>query len=212
MVTPDIKGAEDLKGKRIGVTSFGGASHFSAQNALALIGLDTNRDVTIVQVGGAAARMLAMETRAISGAPLALPDTEMVKERFGAWAIVGNENEILSSEPSSSGLLTREAMLQNKPDIVRRMVQATAHSVRFVNDERNEEELTRLIQNGWKIPRAAALGSIKAVRKLYDPRGIPSESTQRALIQLQRERYKIQREVRLDEVFDFSVARSLQAK
>lgn len=34
----------------------------------------------------------------------------------------------------------------------------------------------------------------------------------RSFVQLQRERYKISREVRPDEVFDFSVARSLQAK
>jgi hypothetical protein len=30
----------------------------------------------------------------LCGAPLAPPDTEVVKERFGAWAIVGNGSAI----------------------------------------------------------------------------------------------------------------------
>ncbi len=85
MVTPDIKRPENLKGKKIGVTSFGGNSFYSAQKALTSLGLEVGRDVTIIQVGGGAARMLAMETRAISGAPLAPPDTEIVREKFGAW-------------------------------------------------------------------------------------------------------------------------------
>ena len=212
MVTPDIRKPEDLKGKKIGVTSFGGSSHFSAAKAIAFLGLDPNRDVTILQVGGGAARMLAMESRAISGAPLAPPETEIVKERFGAWPIVANDNEILSSEPSTTGLLTSESTLASKPDLVKRMVQATANSVRFVNDERNEEELIRLIQNGWKLSRSVALASLRSVRRLYDARDIPSDAVQRALIQLQRERYKIPREVRPEEVFDLNVARSLVTK
>lgn len=209
MVTPDIKKPEDLKGKKIGVTSFGGASHFTAQKAIAYLGLDPARDVTILQVGGGSARMVAMESKAISGAPFTPPETEIMKERVGAWPIVSNDVEILSAEPSTSGLLTSESILQSKPAIARKMLQATANSVRFINDEKNEEELVRSIQSGWKISRPIALASLRAVRKSYDASGIPPEKMQRALIQLQRDRYKIQREIRLDELFDFGLARSL---
>jgi NitT/TauT family transport system substrate-binding protein len=130
MVTPDIKRAEDLKGKKIGVTSFGGNSFYSAQRALTSMGLEVGRDVSIIQVGGGSARMLAMESRAIHGAPLAPPDTEIVKEKFNAWPIVSNESDIFSTEPSSVGLTTTESILQTKPDIVKRMVQASVQSVR----------------------------------------------------------------------------------
>jgi hypothetical protein len=75
--------------------------------------LEIGRDVTIVQVGGGTARILAIETRAISAAPLP-PDTEIVKERFGAWPIVSNESQIFSSLPTASGLTTSETILQSK--------------------------------------------------------------------------------------------------
>jgi ABC-type nitrate/sulfonate/bicarbonate transport system substrate-binding protein len=212
MATPDIKRAEDLRGKKVGVTSYGGTSFFSAQMALVSLGLEIGRDVTIVPVGGGTARMLAMETRAISAAPLTPPDTEMVKERFGAWPIVSNESEIFSSLPTASGLTTSEAILQSKPELVKKMVQATITSVRYVNDERNEDELVRYIQESWKVSRAAAAGSLRSVRKLFEPKGIPSDAALKEILRLQRARYEIKREIKPDELFDFTVARNLQAK
>jgi NitT/TauT family transport system substrate-binding protein len=212
MVTPDIRRAEDLKGKKIGVTSFGGNSFYSAQRALTSMGLEGGRDVSIIQVGGGSARMLAMESRAIHGAPLAPPDTEIVKERFNAWPIVSNESDIFSTEPSSVGLTTTEAILQTKPDIVKRMVQASLQSVRYVADEKNEEELVRLIQQSWKISRAASLGSLRSVRKQLHVNGILPNNGIDAVIRLQRNRYQIQREIKPDELFDFNVVRSLQAR
>ena len=212
MATPDIKRAEDLKGKKVGVTSYGGTSFFSAQMALESLGLEIGRDVTIVQVGGGTARILAMETRAISAAPVTPPDTEIVKDRFGAWPIVSNESQIFSSLPTASGLTTNETILQSKPDVVKKMVQATMTSVRYVNDERNEEELVRYIQESWKVSRTAALGSLRSVRKLFDPRGIPSDADLKEILRLQRARYGIKREIKPDELFDFTVLRNLQAK
>ena len=212
MATADIKKAEDLKGKKVGVTSYGGTSFFSAQMALESLGLKIGRDVTIVQVGGGTARILAMETRAIGAAPLTPPDTEIVKERFGAWPIVSNESEVFSSLPTASGLTTSETILKNKPEVVKKMVQATMTSVRYVNDETNQEELVRYIEESWKVSRAAALGSLRSVRKLFDPKGIPSDAELKEILQLQRARYEIKREIRSDELFDFTVARNLQAK
>jgi NitT/TauT family transport system substrate-binding protein len=212
MVTPDIKRADDLKGKKIGVTSFGGNSFYSAQGALNSLGLEVGKDVSIIQVGGGTARMLAMESRAIHGAPLAPPDTEIVKERFNAWPIVGNESDIFLNEPSSVGLTTTETILQTKPDIVKRMLQASLQSVRYVVDERNEEELVRLIQNSWKLSRAASLGSLRSVRKLLHTNGILPNSGIDAVIRLQRARYQIQRDIKADELFDFALVRSLQSK
>ena len=92
------------------------------------------------------------------------------------------------------------------------MVQATITSVRYVNDETNQEELVRYIEESWKVSRAAALGSLRSVRKLFDPKGIPSDAELKEILQLQRARYEIKREIRPDELFDFTVARNLQAK
>jgi hypothetical protein len=75
-------------------------------------------------------------------------------------------------------------------------------SVRYVNDERNEEEPVRYIQSTWKVSRAAARGSLRSVRKLFDPRGIPSDIDLKEILRLQRAPYGIKREIKTDESFD----------
>src|SRR5690242_13900773 len=45
VVKPEIKRAEDLKGKKIGVTTFGSLTDFLIQYALRKKGLNPNRDV-----------------------------------------------------------------------------------------------------------------------------------------------------------------------
>jgi hypothetical protein len=81
-----------------------------------------------------------------------------------------------------------------------------------VADEKNEEELVRLIQQSWKISRSASLGSLRSVRKQLHANGILPSSGIDAVIRLQRNRYQIQREIKPDELFDFNMVRSLQAK
>ena len=76
LVRPEIKRPEDLKGKRIAISSFGSASDYATQVALEKIGLSP-RDVTIVQVGGNFTRFAALLSGTIHGTLLAEPLTTM---------------------------------------------------------------------------------------------------------------------------------------
>jgi NitT/TauT family transport system substrate-binding protein len=68
---PNIRRAEDLKGKRIGTARFGGSSHISALIALEHLGLDLKRDkITLIQTGVDPDRMAALENKAIDAGML----------------------------------------------------------------------------------------------------------------------------------------------
>jgi NitT/TauT family transport system substrate-binding protein len=57
---PEIKDVKDLKGKTVGITSFGSTSDFVLRLILEKNGLDPNKDVSIVQTGGQPEGMAAM--------------------------------------------------------------------------------------------------------------------------------------------------------
>jgi NitT/TauT family transport system substrate-binding protein len=73
VVTPDIKTAEDLKGKRFGVSRFGALSDLVIRRYLRKFGLDPAKDVTIVQIGGIPEQLAAMKAGAISGGSMSPP-------------------------------------------------------------------------------------------------------------------------------------------
>jgi NitT/TauT family transport system substrate-binding protein len=65
----DIKTADDLKGKRVGTSSFGGLSHREALVALQSLGL-TEKDVSLVEIGGQSERIAALKAGSVSAVPL----------------------------------------------------------------------------------------------------------------------------------------------
>jgi ABC-type nitrate/sulfonate/bicarbonate transport system substrate-binding protein len=67
MTQPEIKTPEQLKGGTIAVARFGGAADFVARYALARLGLNPGKDVTIVQTGSTPERLAAMEGAARFG-------------------------------------------------------------------------------------------------------------------------------------------------
>ena len=73
VVTPDIKTAEDLKGKKLGVSRFGALSDLVIRRYLRNFGLDPAKDVAIVQIGGIPEQLAAMKAGAISGGSMSPP-------------------------------------------------------------------------------------------------------------------------------------------
>jgi NitT/TauT family transport system substrate-binding protein len=71
VVTPaTIRTPADLKGKKIGVSRYGSLTDMALREALRLNNLQADKDVTILQAGGEAPRLAALQAGAIDGAML----------------------------------------------------------------------------------------------------------------------------------------------
>src|SRR5919108_3946469 len=69
---PEIKSVADLKGKSSAVTRLGSSTHFYLRAALKIVGLDSEKDLTILQLGAGPEIAAALETGKISVAALNL--------------------------------------------------------------------------------------------------------------------------------------------
>jgi NitT/TauT family transport system substrate-binding protein len=72
---PTIRTVDDLRGQKVGVSRFGTSSDTATRVSLRKLGLDAERDLTLIQVGSASARTAAMLGGAIQGAVAQPPDT-----------------------------------------------------------------------------------------------------------------------------------------
>jgi NitT/TauT family transport system substrate-binding protein len=77
---PTIKTAQDLKGKTIGISTFGSETDVAISLALQRLGL-TRQDVTISQIGGSSQRYGALLAGRIDAAPLLEPTITAAKEK-----------------------------------------------------------------------------------------------------------------------------------
>lgn len=73
IVKPEIKRIEDLRGKKIGVTTFGSLTDFLVRHILRKKGLNPDRDITLIQIGGDPERIGALKQGSIDAASLSFP-------------------------------------------------------------------------------------------------------------------------------------------
>jgi len=73
MARNGIRRPEDLRGKKIGISNFGSLTDFLVRHILRQKGLNPDRDVTLVQIGGDAERLAALSRGTIDAAALSFP-------------------------------------------------------------------------------------------------------------------------------------------
>ena len=73
IVKPAIKRAEDLKGTKLAISRFGSSSDAGLRVSLQRSGINPDKDVTILQLGGMPELAAALSKRLIVAAPLSAP-------------------------------------------------------------------------------------------------------------------------------------------
>lgn len=135
MTQPDIKTAEQLKGGSVAIARFGGAADFVARFALARIGLNPLKDVTIVQVGTTPDRLTALETRRVQATVLVPPITFVAQKKgFHLLADVA----ALGLAYQHQGVATTRKFIREHADIVRNFVKSYIEAVHFMKTDRQQ--------------------------------------------------------------------------
>lgn len=141
----DIRSAEQLKGKKVGISRFGSNTDFVARLALARLGLNPARDVTIVQAGGQDARMVALKSGAID-ATLLTPELSLVGQRLGHHVLLDFIDEGI--EYQHIAFISRQDYLKSQGEKVRRMMGAYVEGIQYYLAHRDEavKETVKLLK------------------------------------------------------------------
>jgi NitT/TauT family transport system substrate-binding protein len=114
---PEIKSAEDLKGKRIAISRFGSASDYAAREALKKLRLDPAKDATILQVGGQSARLAALTQNAVQAAVFNEPlSTLTVKKQ--KMTLLADLPSLDLPFPNTDYIVRREYLQSHRAQVV----------------------------------------------------------------------------------------------
>jgi ABC-type nitrate/sulfonate/bicarbonate transport system substrate-binding protein len=153
----DIKTFQDLRGKKIGIASFGGNNDIGLRFAFKKNGINPDKDVTFLQMGGERNRLTALERGAIA-ATIMSPPGLFVAEAQG-YNRLGDLNAMGMRYPELS-IVGRKRDLKERRDLVRRYLRAYLESVRVMKGNR---DLTLRV-----IEKYIHVGSKTEALKTYD--------------------------------------------
>ena len=134
IATAGIRNAEQLKGKKIGISRFGSNTDYVVRLALNQFALAAN-DVQVIQVGGSQARLVAMKSGAIQATVLS-PEETVVAQKMGYGVLLDFIEKGI--EFPHVNVVVRDDYLENQPQTVRTFMRAYVESVRYYKTHRDE--------------------------------------------------------------------------
>lgn len=110
---PNLRSPADLKGKKIGVSSVGGMSAYLVREILARNGLNPERDVTFLAIGGTSARSAALFGGTIDAALVVAPDNYPLESKGYRRLLLASDyvNYPLSGVAASADFLAKNKAL-----------------------------------------------------------------------------------------------------
>ncbi len=129
-----IRNPEDLKGKKVGISSFGGASHTATQIALQKLGLNPKTDVTMVQIGDQGSRLAAMASGSIDGTLMQPPESLRAREmKFKPMVNLAQSGVKFPLDH----LATSRKYVENNRETTKKFMRATIAGIARFKSDRN---------------------------------------------------------------------------
>jgi len=123
---PDVRGAQDLKGKIVGIQRPGDAYEKSARFALRHLGLDADKDVQMLALGTNDVMWSALQTGRVAATILSPPGT-LFARKAGMNFMVDLTD--LKLEYQGSTIATRRSFIQKHPQLATRALRAIVRGV-----------------------------------------------------------------------------------
>ena len=143
---PELKTIQDLRGKRLGVSTLFGTDQLAAEDMMQSKGLNPSA-VQVVALGDAPVRVQALRAGIVEVIAMNTP-YDMVLMKDGYNALAGPQD--LKRALPLAGLAVKDSLLKEKPALIKRALRAVLKSHRFIFD--NKQETTRIMMQWLSQP------------------------------------------------------------
>ena len=134
---PGISTVEQLKGKRLGVSGFGSASHNASLIFFKRFNLEPNRDVALVVSGPTSDRLSAVEGGRIDATVVTPPEVPRARKQ-GLVEVYDMVN--LGVEVQGNGLATSRSFIKSQRETVLSALKGYVEAIHFIHRNRDESK------------------------------------------------------------------------
>ena len=198
---PEIRSVENLKGKKVGVSSLGSGPDSLLREILKKYGLEGGREVAIMPVGSGTARFYALQAGSVDAAMLSIPANFMAQDAGFRELVSFINQEWIELQGTVN---VTDQLLASDPILVESFVRATLKGFIHFRDLRSETIaiLTRFL----RVKEEDATKIYDVMRPSLTQNGVVTEELQRKSLEHVVARAGLKESPRLDKIFDYSVA------
>jgi NitT/TauT family transport system substrate-binding protein len=208
---PNLRRADDLKGKRIGTARFGGSSHISALIALEHLKLDLKRDkIVLIQTGVDPDRMVALETKAIDAGMLQRVATKVMVGK-GYYPLL---NMLQAKIPyQNTGLTVKKDYAAANPKVIDGFTRATIEAYGYIFKKENKQAVKEVLARNLRLANLdAAEDFYLEAQEELDRKPYPSLEGFKVVIKYVAEQNPKAAAVKVEEIVDSSWLKKLDSE
>ena len=204
VVPKSVNQVSELRGKKIGVSSFGGTIYSGAVYLLKHFGLGS-KDVTFLAIGNTLSRIAALKNGAIDAAVIAAPgDILAAKDGFKILLDVGS----VYREPMG-GVSTTASRITEDPAEVRKVVRAVVGASRAIKNPQNRDDVVDYVGKLFKLDRPSAEEFYRRLMPSLSTSGVVDRDKLKLVVDSAVERGLTSKPPDTNRLVDFSFAREL---
>lgn len=201
---PEFKSVKDLKGRTLGVSSFGATADVTARMMIKHFGIDPEKEMKIVALGADRARFAALQEGVVDVAVVS-PPVDSEGKRVG-FNVLARAYELFSFP--FIGLGANVKKIKERPDEVKRTIKALIKANRYIRQ--NRDGAIQVMMEWGRTDRENATATYDSTWKVFNLDGSIPEDGLRLVIERAKEPLKMTREVSPSEVSDLTLLREAQ--
>ena len=205
MAQTKYRQVKDLKGQTIGSLNPGGLVDALLRQILLKNGLDPDRDVILINLGGTPERYAALKSGTVAATVLGAPHN-FCAERDGFRKIAVAADYV---HVPTSGLTVRSDRIVKQPQQIKKMIRGILRAMKFVRENRGDTIATIVRELGMD-PESAGKGYEQIVSLMSEDGHVQPDGVQ-FLIDLARQAQKINKPLTAAQMIDHSLLEEVLA-
>jgi len=205
---PNIKRAEDLRGKKLAINSVGGGTWIGAMLWLETFGLDVQRDQILLQsIGDQGTQSQALESGTVDCVFVDSVYSKLLKSK--GMNIIAESHEMKQPLVSQSTIMPN-VFLRQHPDIAEGYVKGEVEGIAFATAPKNKPAVIKMLMRRLRVDATTAEEGYSDMLRGVDRKPFASLEGMRNLHRLLKPRNPKIADVKVEDVVDNRIMRKLE--
>lgn len=194
LVKPSVQKLADLRGKTIGISTFGSQLYLTSTTLFRQAGLEPGKDINLLPGGDNNARLAAMEAGKVDAVFVSSP-SDIFGVKRGYKVLLWSRDHVPLTQNT---IVVTDKKLKQSPEQVKRTIKGTIEALKFI---RQHQEETVAIASKWlRLDLATTRSAFENYLPCYSADGSLSDQALQDLVQYELDRGTVKKEIPLSQV------------